>query len=136
MKNYIINFFKSVDLYDEDIFNDIKKNTTIVYKNYDDIKDIVGCYLSQSNDKVKLILPAIVTIKDVLIHIHEYTHAITKSEDEILPNMLEALFIKEYFNKEDIINSIIEETQNEIDRSVSSSHTFAKKLKLKFIKNS
>ena len=136
MKYYIIKFFKSVNLYDEEVFNDIIKNTTIVNKRYEDIKDIVGCYYCKPNNSLKLVLPAIETIQDVLIHVHEYTHAITGSDDELLPNMMEALFVKQYFNESDIIESIIDDTQDEINKSVSDKHTFAKKLKIQFIKNS
>ena len=110
MKYYIIKFFKSVHLYDEEVFNNIIKNTTIVNMRYEDIKDIVGCYYCKSNNSLKLVLPAIETIQDVLIHIHEYTHAITGSDDELLPNMMEVFFIKQYLKEEDVIKSIIDET--------------------------
>ena len=125
MRRYMIKFFESVNLYDEDTFNEIIKNTIFVKKRYEEIRDIVGVYFCKPNGSLKIILPEINTYQDVLIHIHEYTHAITKSEDELLPNMLEALFAMNYFNNSDILNDIASYTEE---------HTFAKKLKLQFLK--
>ena len=65
MDEYVISFFQKIGLYDKEYFKYIKKNTTVVDKNYEDIIEFVGFY----PDTFKLILPKIKTYQDILIWI-------------------------------------------------------------------
>ena len=132
MEKCIIKFFKDLNVYDEKMFDLIEKNTTIVDRNYDEIKDLVGCYIV--NNKPKLLLPKIYSNRDLLIHIHEYTHALTMSDNEILPSMMEAFFVRLYIHDKNVINELIAKTNEEIEKSVSKKHTIAKRIKLKYLK--
>jgi len=135
--NNVIDFFKEQGLYNEEYFKRIQENTKIYNKPYDEIKDFVGCYpiYNENNEIVnfKLILPKINDIYDVLIYIHEYTHALfIEKNDETLPNLMEALYINKYCSKK-IKREIVKKTKREIIKSKSLDHKIAKKIKIKNI---
>lgn len=130
MDEYVISFFQKIGLYDKEYFKYIKKNTTVVDKNYEDIIEFVGFY----PDTFKLILPKIKTYQDILIWIHEYSHALFPDDkDEIFPNLMEAYFINMYINDTYEIDKLIDKTKNEINNSKDIEHTIAKKIKLNTI---
>ncbi len=73
----IIEFFKSENMYDEEIFNYIKERTHI-YPSSTDIP-FFGCYPKVKNSVLvdfNLIIPEIKTLKNLLVSIHEFTHAL------------------------------------------------------------
>ena len=125
----IIEFFKQMNLYDEKVFENIKKNTKIIDKPYEEIMDFVGCF--KREDSVKLILPTIKSIKDELIYVHEYTHILLDDESEIFPNIMEAIYTNYYLKNEK--KNVIDMTYNEIENSDSIDHIIGKKVKLMFI---
>lgn len=127
--NRIINFFKKMNLYDEKIFANIKRNTKVIDKPYEEIMDFVGCF--KKDDTFKLVLPTIKNIKDELIYIHEYTHILLNDESEIYPNIMEAIYINNYLLKEK--EEMIKTTYAEIENSDSIDHIIGKKVKLLFI---
>jgi len=105
-----INFFKKHNLYDEEIFNYINKNSTRFEYDNEELIPFIGCYyIKNSQDilqKIKLYVPYITNQITVLINIHEYIHAIELykkigkkfKEDnlkEILPMLYERIYIKE-----------------------------------------
>ena len=130
MEANVIEFFKEMEFYNKEYFELIKNNTTIVDEPYEDIVDLVGFY----PNIFKLVLPKIKSYRDLLIWIHEYTHALFPDDgDEIFPNLMEAYFINMYVNDKEIVNKLIDKTKNEIDNSTDLEHTIAKKLKLNAI---
>lgn len=134
----VIDFFKEMELYNEEFFNEINKNTTIYDKPYEEIKDFIGCYPIYNNkDKLvnfKLILPKINSIYDILIYIHEYTHALFIDDDsQIFPNIMEGIFINKYILDNKLHNDIIWHTLNEIKNSNSDDHIIGKRIKLFYI---
>ena len=130
MYEYIINFFKKMGFYQKDYFKSIEKNVTIINKDYKDIKEFVGFY----PDCFKLVLPKIKTYHDILVWIHEYSHALFPDDSsEIFPNIMEAYFINMYISDKKIIDSLLEQTQMEINTSTDNNHRLAKKIKLNTI---
>lgn len=91
----LIEFFKSEDMYNEEFFEYIKTRTH-EYP-YDKAKGLFGCFPIVENEKlvdIKLCVPEIVTLKDFLINIHEYTHAID------LYNELGSIYIEDREKRE------------------------------------
>ena len=130
MYEELINFFKTIELYNEDYFNKIKVNTKTIDLPYEEIKDFVGCY-KKDNEEFKLILPKLTDYYSMLIYIHEYTHCLfLDDEEEIFPNLMEAIFINKYIKDR---KTIIEKTKEEILKSTSEKHLIGKKVKLKAI---
>ena len=132
MKKRIIDFFKEIDFYDKNLFDEIKKNTLVVDKDYEEIREFVGVYKKDDNT-YKLILPKIKSIYDELIWVHEYSHIIFKTEGEIFPNVMEAYYVNRYVKDINVKLNIIEKTDKEIRLSDSIIHTSAKKIKIKTI---
>lgn len=133
----VIIFFKYMSLYDEELFSNIYKKSKIYNLDYSEIIDIVGCYPIYKGKEIidyKLILPSIKSIDDILIYIHEYTHAIFMDEDELFPNIMEALFINYYISDEKMIKNIISNTKLQIKNSICEQHIEGNKIKLMIIK--
>ena len=127
MDKYVIRFFNKMGFYNKEYFKLIENNTTIVDEEYENISDLVGFY----PNIFKLILPKIKSYRDILIWIHEYTHALFPDDnDEIFPNLMEAYFINMYIDDKKIVNKLIDKTKTEIDNSSDFEHTIAKKIKL------
>ena len=127
--NRVINFFKIMGFYNEDYFDYLNINTKIIDKNYNDLKDFIGCFKVEND--CKLILPKIHNIYDELIYVHEYSHALFLDDDlELFPNVMEALYIDMYVSdielKKEIINNICKEKNNNNDKK----HLIGKKTKL------
>lgn len=132
-EKYVIEFFKYMNLYNEDIFSKLEENTKIIDKPYNEIFDLVGCY--KVNDSCKLILPKIYTIYDVLIWIHEYSHALfLEDELEIFPNIMEAYFLNKFIDNIELKKDIVNNTNEIIKNSESYNHIIGNKIKLHLIK--
>ena len=136
----VIDFFKKQNLYNEQYFKKIEANTKIYDRSYEEIKELVGCFPIYDNENniidVKLILPKIKNIYDVLIYVHEYTHALfIEDENEIFPNIMEAIFINKYCD-EQTKAEIIEKTKTEILKETDENHIVGKKVKIMSIKKS
>lgn len=128
MYDYVVDFFKYMGFYNEEYFETIRKNTKVLNMPYGEIKDLIGCFIT--DDSFKLLLPRLNSIYDVLIYVHEYTHAIFLDSDEIFPNIMEAYFINYFVLDESIKLEMINRTKKEIKESKCSNHTIAKKIKL------
>lgn len=125
----VINFFKSMSLYNKDYFDYLKANTKVIDMPYSSIKDFVGCFVI--GNECKLILPKINSIYDELIYVHEYTHALfLDDEKEIFPNLMEALYINKYVKDGNLKNEIIKSIYKEIKDSSDENHIIGKKFKL------
>lgn len=140
MNNYncIIDFYKSIDLYNEEYFNLIKEKTIILEGKYDEIKDFIGFYPKYENDKLidfRLYLPELIGLNNILIYIHEYCHAIFPEDNsEIFPNIIEATFIKEYLNIPKKTKEIIRKTKKQIEDNTSFQHKIGQIVKIKCLK--
>ena len=125
----VISFFKEMGFYNEEYFKLINKKTLVINKDYEEIKEFVGFY----PENFKLILPKIKSNRDILIWIHEYSHALFPNDnDELFPNIMESIYINNYVSKkekEELKNKVLDE----ISHSNSNKHTLAKKMKLKNI---
>ncbi len=134
----IINFFKSMNLYDEEYFKYINSQTKIYNIPYFEIKDFVGCYPIIKMDKIvgfNIILPKLNTIFDVLIYIHEYSHALDiEDEYEIFPNLMEAIFLVDYLKDDELIRQQIKSIRIELDNNKSEKHKIGKNIKLNKLK--
>ena len=141
MNNYncIIDFYQSIDLYNKDYFDLIKEKTTILKGEYEEIRDFIGFYPKYKNNKLidfKLYLPELIGIENILIYIHEYCHALfPEDKTEILPNIIEAKFIKEYINIPKITNDIIEKTKIKIKKTESVNHKIGQTIKINYLKS-
>ena len=136
--NTLIDFFRSIGLYDKEYFDKIKSKTTILEGEYDDIKDFIGFYPKYENGSLtdfKLYLPPLVGLDNILIYINEYAHALfPEDEDEIFPNIVEAMFLKDYLVHKKYIEQNIKRTIEEISRTDSEKHIVGKKIKLLCLK--
>lgn len=128
----VIKFFKHMNLYNKQLFDDLIEQSLVIDKPYEEISFLVGCYKEQ--DKIRLVLPKIYSVHDILIYIHEFTHAITNDESEEYANLMEANYINEFIKDKKIKLEIIEKTKEQIKRSNSDIHTKAKELKISSIK--
>lgn len=107
-----INFFKSKGLYDEELFEYVKKH--LVSFNYEDkeYRPLIGTYTAFKNKKLiflKVIAPYIDSDITILINIHEFSHAIyyiknknkaSKIGAELIALLYEELYISENPSKE------------------------------------
>ena len=141
MLNYstLIDFYKTLDLYDKDYFEKIQKKTFILDDDYNVIKDFIGFYpkYDDNNNLVdfKLYLPHLDGLENILIYVHEYAHALfPDDEDEIFPNIVEAIFLKDYLLHDKYIEWNIEKTKKELENTDSENHIIGKKVKLKYLK--
>lgn len=115
--------------YNKDYFNKIKSRTLVIDNDYENIKDFVGFY----PDNFKLVLPKIKNTRDILIWIHEYSHALfPEDSSELFPNIMELIYINNYVNEEEKVE-LKDYIINELANSNSMSHTISKKIKLKSI---
>ena len=122
-------FFKKMGFYNKDYFNKIKSRTLIIDDNYENIKEFVGFY----PENFKLVLPKIKNTRDILIWIHEYSHALfPEDSSELFPNIMESIYINNYVNEEEKVE-LKDYIINELANSNSMSHTISKKIKLKSI---
>ena len=128
----VIIFFKSLDIYDEEVFNYIASKTKVINKDKAQIIDFIGDYIN--NDNFNLILPKINDVYDILIYIHEYSHILFNTEDEIIPNIMESLYVNNFIEDEKLKQQIINNTEREIDRQADENHRVSKKIKLLMIK--
>ena len=107
--NYIcmVDFFKSINLYNEEIFNYLNNHTEIVPNDKIDIVKEKG--------EIKLLLPEMIGIDNILIYIYMYTKALfTEDEEDIYPNLVQAMFLKEYLKIDKITENYKKETEEEI----------------------
>ena len=126
----VITFFKEMGFYDYNYFNYIKQNTIVVDKPYEEIEGFVAFY----PDVFKLILPSIKTYRDILIWIHEYSHALFPDDnDEIFPNIMEAFYVINYIDDKDLVDELVDYTIGEISRTKDPNHISAKRMKLNAI---
>ena len=112
----VINFFKEHNLYNEEMFEYLSKNT--IHYDYRVVEDRIftGCgpCVDKKNGiltKVFVTVPFVIDDITMLINIHEYTHAIEyyskigkkfKKDEyvEVLPMMFELIYIREHYSKE------------------------------------
>ena len=131
--NTLIDFFRSIGLYDKEYFDEIKSKTTILEGEYDDIKDFIGFYTKSNNSLTdyKLYLPPLVGLDNILIYVNIYTHALfPEDEEEIFPNIVESIFLKDYLVHKKYIEQNIKQTKEEIKHSDSEKHIIGKKIKI------
>lgn len=110
--NYIcmVDFFKSIDLYNEEIFNYLNNHTEIVPN--DKIAII------KKDGDIKLLLPEMIGIDNILVYIYMYTKALfTDDEEDVYPNLVQAMFLKEYLKIDKITEKYKKETEEEIKNS-------------------
>lgn len=125
-----INFFKTHNLYDKEMFDYLRKNS-IQFDYLDDEKhSYIGChYLTDNNGKLmKIILfvPYIDNFQTLLVNIHEYIHGISLYKklgkkikqckySEVLPLLYEKIYLLERKDKnleifQEILNKRITES--------------------------
>ena len=126
-ENRVIEFYKSIGLYNEKLFERIN-DKTILIDFY--ISGFCGVYIKENGDFI-IVLPRINSVFDELVWVHEYAHAIFLDDDEIFPNIMESYFINMYVEDKE---ELIKKTKEEIENSNSEEHTLAKKIKLSIIK--
>ena len=127
----VIKFFKFLDIYNEEVFNYIASKTKVIDGEKVQIIDFIGGYVN--NNDFNLILPKIKDIYDILIYIHEYSHILFNTEYEIVPNIMESIYINNFIDDEKLKQEIINQTQKEIYRQDDENHKVSKKLKLLMI---
>ena len=133
-EEYVLSFFKYMGFYNEEYFNMLKSNSKIINKPYEEIKDFVGCYPFEEG--CKLILPKINSIFDILIWIHEYSHALfLDDESEIFPHIMEAYFINNFVTDFNLKQKLIDKIKKEISDTESTKHIVGKKIKLSLIES-
>lgn len=113
--NYIcmVDFFKTIGLYNEEIFNYLNNHTEIVPN--DEVAII------QENGNIKLLLPEMIGIDNILIYIYMYTKALfMDDEEDIYPNLVQAMFLKEYLK----INKITERCKHELEEEIKNQKTY------------
>lgn len=123
MEEKLIEFYKKMGLYNEELFNKIKENTVVISSG---LSEFYGIF--ENNE---IVLPKVNSIKDELIWVHEYAHIINLEGGELFANIMESEYINMYIEDK---TPIIEETIKEIERSKSEEHTLAKKVKLSRIR--
>ena len=128
----VIKFFKSLNIYNEDTFNYIQENTKIIDGPKDEVINYIGIY--NKDDNLKLVLPKINDVYDILIYIHEYSHILFNTEDEIIPNIMESVYVNNFIEDEKLKQQIINNTEREIDHQADENHRVSKKIKLLIIK--
>lgn len=137
--NYIciIEFFKELGLYDEEYFELIKNKTSIISGDPEKIKEFIGFYPKYENNQIcdfKLYLPELKGLDNILIYIHEYTHALFPEDDnEIFPCLMEAMFLKEYLKHEKFINREILKIQDKLKEKLNKKYSTAYKYKIKYL---
>lgn len=140
MINYdiIIEFFKKMNLYDDQLFKEIKSKTTIINGDYEEIKEFIAFYPKYKDGKLedyKLYLPSLTNFNSILIYIHEYGHALFPEDElEIFPNLLEALFIKQYLNDASI-QKYIEKIEKKLKQNIDINHEIGNKIKIKILQD-
>jgi len=103
----VVDFFQTIGLYNKEIFNYLNNHTEIVPK---DKIDII-----QENGEIKLLLPEIKGIDNILVYIYMYTKALfMDDEEDIYPNLAQAIFLKEYLKIDKITEKYKKETEEEI----------------------
>lgn len=110
-----IDFFKKHNLYEEKMFDYIRRNSTLLDYRDDEQRIFIGCFYicGKQNilQKIKLCVPFINSQITILINIHEYLHAIelyskigkkyqSKDTEEVLPMLYESLYFLDNPSKE------------------------------------
>ena len=130
----IIKFFKKNDLYNKDYFDKLIENTIFVNAEYDEMYDLIGCYVEDEN-KFTIVVPKIKTALDRLICIHEYTHMLFIDDDlEIFPNLMEAMYVNDFIEDKNIKKKILEDTKEQLSKTTEINHKVGKKIKINSIK--
>ena len=133
MEDRVIDFYKLVGLYDEELFKKIKENTTLV-ESSELFSFCYGVFI-KDDGSFKVCLPKLNSVFDEIVWVHEYAHIIQYVKDyetdEIFPNIMESTFINMFVEDRE---EIIRKTEEEINNSFSKEHTLAKKIKLNIIK--
>ena len=142
-----INFFKKHDLYNEELFNNIRLNSYLFDYRDDEKRAFIGCYCNtNSNDTIKditLCVPFIDSKKTILINIHEYIHALIlyqylnkkykiTIDSEILPILYETLYILE--NPTEELKEFQEKLNSKIDKENNINYQIALKVQNELLK--
>lgn len=132
-----VDFCKRYGLYDEKIFNYLRRNSFMFDFRDDDYRSSIGARLIYNNGKVDMVNLVVPYIDDddvtVLINIHEYTHGVIyykklgKEYDsdkdinrEILPMLYEKLYMLENMDNtslveyENYLNGIVINSDDEV----------------------
>ena len=136
--NNFVNFFKKHNLYNEEMFKYIQKNTTHFDYRDEDQRAFIGCYYTYDKQrilkKIKVCVPFINNQITLLINIHEYIHAIElyknigkkyeqKDTEETLPMLYELLYYLENPNKE--LEAYLTELNKKITKKSSKAYQIA-----------
>lgn len=109
MYQKFISFFKSHQLYDEEMFRYFQNNSLLFDYRMEEYIDFIGCFYAFDKKilkSIKLVVPYIMDDKTILINIHEYIHAIlfyqrlgkgceVGLDREILPMLYEKIYLLE-----------------------------------------
>lgn len=110
-----IDFFKKHNLYEEKMFDYIRRNSTLFDYRNEEQRIFIGCFYicNKQNilQKIKLCVPIINSQITTLINIHEYLHAIelynkigkkyqNSDTEEVLPMLYELLYFLDNPSKE------------------------------------
>ena len=110
-----IDFFKKHNLYEEKMFDYIRRNSTLFDYRNEEQRIFIGCFYicNKQNilQKIKLCVPIIDSQITTLINIHEYLHAIelynkigkkyqNSDTEEVLPMLYELLYFLDNPSKE------------------------------------
>lgn len=76
--NKFIHFLKKHNLYNPEVINYIKKNSTYFDYREEENRDFIGCFFKLNKrkklEKIILVLPFIIDEQTIIINIHEYIH--------------------------------------------------------------
>lgn len=146
--SYIIDFFKRHNLYDEETFDYLSKNATMIDYKDEDQRAMVGCFYILDEKKIlkklKINIPYVYNDITALIDIHELVHGIENypklgkrfKKDitiEALPILYEKLFILE--NPSDQLIKYGEYLDGIIEKSSEKEYKFALKIREELLKN-
>lgn len=136
--NCIVDFFKSINLYDAEYFKKIKEKTIILNGNYIEIKNFIGYYPKYEKNQLvdfKLYLPELIGLENILIYIHQYGYALfPDDESQIFPNILEVLFLNTYLKIPTKTNEIIEKIEHNIKESNNIEYNINQRIKINCLK--
>lgn len=107
-----IQFLKEHNLYNIELLNYIKANSTYFDYREEENRDYIGCFFKLNKkkklEKISLVLPFIIDEQTVIINIHEYIHAfmyykylgkkvVFDNTIEILPMLYEKIYLIENY---------------------------------------
>lgn len=136
--NKFIDFFERHHLYDKEMFDYLRLNSTMFDYRDIDKRNFIGCFWTNKNgylNKVSLVVPFIDSDKTVLINIHEYIHGIMLYKNlgkrynpgidrELLPMVYEKLYVLENPSAE------LMEFEKRLDQGIDQDSDIAYKLGL------